>query len=420
MRSRLLAAAVGLALVAGLPGALALRPANRPPVAAVPARLRAVVGAAFEARLDASDPDGDELRWSATDLPPGVRLDAGGQLHWSPAADQAGTYAVEVVVTDADGAATRAAIELVARHPAHPDLYLAMGDSVASGHGLEWRDYLGGDPCWRDGADSYPAQFLAGQRATHGPPGPPLTTLALVACSGHRAADLLTAPVDGGPALKDQPGRMTQVAWAVAANPGLVTITVGANDVGVGHPGDAVGPGGVVDEGLVGARLTELQERLTAVLRRLADATDARIVVTTYHNPAAPDANGVPGCRRACFRAATAAVVADLNHTLRAVAGTIPPDRVAVAEVTAAFDGHEAPNGRGPDFLRDARSPLPVPALLGWTGDVHPYCADGHSLSRDPWISAVDCIHPNRAGARAYADATGTAWRTAAWAAPPA
>lgn len=408
--------------MAGLPGALALRPGNRPPVLLVPAQLRAVVGVPFEAQLDATDPDGDGdgLRWSAAGLPPGARLDADGKLRWSPAADQAGTYALEVVATDADGAATPAPIDLLARHPAHPELYVAMGDSVASGHGLEWRDYLGGDPCWRAGTDAYPARFLAGRRAGPVPQEPSLTTLAVVACSGHSADDLLTAPVDGGPVLPDQPDRMTQVAWAVAANPALVTVTIGANDVGVGRPGDVVGPGGVVDEGLVGARLSELQTRLTAVLRRLADATDARIIVSTYFNPAAPDANGVSGCRRSCFRDATARVVGELNTTLRAAVGTIPPDRVAIADVTAVFEGHEAPNGRGPDFLRDAGSPVPLPALLGWTGDVHPYCADGHSLSRDPWISAADCIHPNPAGARAYAGAIESAWRTAGWAPPSA
>ncbi|HVL92930.1 MAG TPA: SGNH/GDSL hydrolase family protein [Acidimicrobiales bacterium] len=420
MRSRLVAAALALALVLAAAGGLALLrlPRNRPPELAVAPALRVLVGGALDTRLIATDADGDPLRWSSAGLPAGAVLEPDGRLRWSPAPDQAGTFPVTVTVRDDDGAPAAARLDLLVRHPPRPDLYVAMGDSVASGHGLELADWLGRDPCWRDADDSYPARLLDRRLRGPAPNGhgtPALRHLALVACSGHTSTDLVTAPVDGGPDLPGRPARMTQLDWAVAANPGLVTVTIGANDLGIGRPGRVVAAGGRVDDGFVRARLDRLEANLAAAVRRLVDATDARVIVSTYHDPTAETPQGVDGCREACFKRAASAVVAALNATVRSAAATADPGRVAVADVAGAFRGHGAPNGRGPDVLRSGDGPLDFPALLGWAGDVHPFCAKGHGGSGRTWVSAADCIHPNRAGAEAYADAMDGAWRSARW-----
>jgi lysophospholipase L1-like esterase len=78
---------------------------------------------------------------------------------------------------------------------------------------------------------------------------------------------------------------------------------------------------------------------------------------------------------------------------------------VAVADVSDAFEGRGAPNGRGPDALRGLDAPSWIPSALTWASGIHPYCNRGHDADHEPLVSAADCVHPNRAGARAYADA---------------
>lgn len=406
-----------MACLAALAGVVHLRrTANRAPVLAQPAVLRVTVGERLDVPLVAADPDGDAVAWSAAGLPAGATLDGTGRLVWSPGPDQAGTYRARVSVRDGDGASAGVSVELRARHPARPGLYVAMGDSVASGHGLDLRDWLGGDACWRDGEASYPARVLERRVAAPTPGEPALRTLALVACSGSSSDDLVTQPVSGGPALPGAPGAPSrpQLDWAVVSNPTLVTVTVGANDVGVGDPGRVVGPGGRIDRAGLDARREGLERNLTRVLRRLVDATDARVIVSTYHNPTARDPEGVPGCRRDCFARAAAAVVSLLNDTLRTAAAAMPSGRVMVADVAGAFVGHGAPNGRGPDVLRRG-TPIPLPAPLDDTTAIQPYCAEGRAGTAGAWVSAADCIHPNRQGARAYAAAVDRAWRGGDW-----
>lgn len=384
------------ALVAAV-GALGPEPENRPPDLTVPAEVRVLVDEQLRLELDATDPEGAEVTWSATGLPDGAALDPGGVLRWVPGPADVGTHHVQMAASDPEGASRRTGVRLLVRHEPRPGLLVALGDSVASGHGLDWRHWLGRDPCWRDERAAYPALVLADRGD--------LTDLALVACSGHRAAHLHSRDLAGvGPLAGDDRPR-SQVEWAVTANPGVVTVTVGANDLDFARPAEAVTAEGELDDAHLAARLDRVEVELARNLRRLVEATDSRIVVTNYHDPTAPRPHGVPGCRDECFAAAAAEAVGRLNGRIADVAGRFPPDRVVLADVADAFAGRGAPNGRGPDVLRGLDAPSWVPGVLTWASGVHPYCARGRAADHQTLVSAADCVHPNRAGARAYADA---------------
>jgi lysophospholipase L1-like esterase len=292
------------------------------------------------------------------------------------------------------------------RTAADPGRFVSLGDSVASGHGLDWSDWNRGDDCWRAGGDSPGGRFFSTWRRAG--PGRSFT---LLACSGATSADLL---VPGG-----------QVEQAVAVNPGLISITVGANDLAFVDPAKFF-PGGRFDRAAVEARLQGLRGGLFRILSRLLSATDARILVTTYHDPTAADPVGVPGCRGACFATAARQTVVDLNATIAGVAGRFSAARVQVVDVAPRFVGHGAPNGWGPDQIREYGVPDWLPGWLEPPGEVvealtaattiQAYCSSVHNWGDDPnWVSGIDCVHPNEDGARAYAAAMVDAWRAAGW-----
>lgn len=79
-------------------------PPNQAPLLSCFGLYRTYPGFPIAISIDASDPDGDTLRYSATDLPAGAGLDeASGLFTWTPTADQTGAFYVPFTVTD-DGA----------------------------------------------------------------------------------------------------------------------------------------------------------------------------------------------------------------------------------------------------------------------------------------------------------------------------
>jgi lysophospholipase L1-like esterase len=267
----------------------------------------------------------------------------------------------------------------------------ALGDSVASGHGLDMWDLMGDDDCWRAGDESYAGRLEDDLQDALDID----VDRELLACSGATTADLL-AP-DG------------QVDDAVALDPDLVTITVGANDLGFTHPEHLVDAAGfhVIE---VVQRLHALDLALGDVVDRLLVETDAVIVLTTYHDPTADDPVGVDGCRGDCFASVADIVTQALDGTIARIATRTGP-RTLLADVRPAFEGHGATNGWGPDAWREA-------GLPGWVADhvpddvvdafdasqgVQPYCSSQHDWHlEDNWVSGLDCVHPNDDGARAY------------------
>jgi lysophospholipase L1-like esterase len=311
-----------------------------------------------------------------------------------------------VVAVVAAVLATSLATAPAARSDTPAVRYVSIGDSVAAGQGLDWSDWTRGDPCWRAGGDSPGGRFAKTWKKAG-----PDRSFTLLACSGATAEDLL-AP--GG-----------QVDQAIAANPALVSITIGANDLSFVNPAKFF-VDGRLDATVVDERLRLLRSRLTKVISRLLVSTNARVLVTTYHDPTAADPVGVPGCRRECFAATAHTVVAQLNDVISRTAGSFSPERVRLVDVAPRFVGHAAPNGWGPDQIRESGLPgwLPgwvkPPADLAWAlkkaASIQAYCSDDHHLGNDPnWVSGIDCVHPNEDGAKAYSAALTDAWRAAGW-----
>jgi hypothetical protein len=75
------------------------------------------VNGAFQYCIEAEDPDGDRrLRYRLLKGPDGMTVDPVlGDVRWKPAADQAGTHPIDLVVEDPDGAASAQSFEITVR-----------------------------------------------------------------------------------------------------------------------------------------------------------------------------------------------------------------------------------------------------------------------------------------------------------------
>jgi lysophospholipase L1-like esterase len=367
----------GTTLVAGILTACSQEQTNGAPNLAVATEQRVTVGGRDEMMIGATDPDGGDVTVEADDLPPGATL-ADGRVSWSP--DDAGTWTATVRVTDEDGATATEQVRFESRYPQQLDSLVALGDSVASGQGLDREDYLLLDGCWRSEGGAYGA-LVYGELGWNG-------GFELVACSGAETSDL-----------------PDQVEEAVETNPEVVTLTIGANDLRFDHPEEMLTDEGEFDESVASPRLASLAGGLDDALSRLVEGTDSTIVVTTYHNPTASDPHGIDGCERECFHEASDEMVDRLAGTVGGTAQRFPADRVLIADVRDSFEGHGAGNGYGPDGIRggDGAGPFNV-VFERTTARTTPYCSKGDP-DGDPWVSGLDCVHPDGDGARAYAEA---------------
>jgi lysophospholipase L1-like esterase len=376
-------------------------PENVPPIVS-PRTFSVQVGESVPLDITAFDSDGrvENILWFG--LPPRSSTAASGEQVWTP--DDAGTWIGSYEIVDDDGATSVADVAFVARYPSNRHALVAMGDSVPSGHGLQESDYLGRDDCWRDGGEAYPrrvfdALVAAGELAAE------RAELALVACSGHDTDDLFETPVTGGlsETAPDGVDKLSQLEWAVRANPAIVTLTIGANDTGFVGPAKLLLADHSLDRADVARRMDVIRADLRIVLDRLVSATDAEVYVTNYYDPTAVDPQGVPGCRQECFAEKAAEVVGAMNDTIAEVVAEFGP-RVRLVDIHTPFVGHGAPNGLGPDGLRAGGFGV-LGSLVGrLVADVHPYCAHGDAEG-EPWINSIDCVHPDGTGTQVIADA---------------
>lgn len=98
-------------------------PANTPPDIEDMADQNSTVGDSVTLQLEAEDPDGDTLTYSADGLPPGLGIDPGsGEIAGiiADGADAASPYLVEVVVTDSRGAPASSDFQWIVHPPEHP------------------------------------------------------------------------------------------------------------------------------------------------------------------------------------------------------------------------------------------------------------------------------------------------------------
>ncbi|MEM9608247.1 MAG: GDSL-type esterase/lipase family protein, partial [Actinomycetota bacterium] len=209
------------------------------------------------------------------DLPAGATL-IDGRLVWDTTDADVGAHTVRTVRIDERGSWRIEETELTVRHPRRDEVYLALGDSIASGHGLDRWDYLGQDDCWRAEGAAY-ARHVADGLAERGVD----VDRYIVACSGAYLPDLSEDVLGGGPEGVVSDDRATQLGWAIRTNPGLITLTIGANDLGFIDPSAFIDDGGL-DRPALEERIDAVETGLTELVDRLVDATDATIVVTDY------------------------------------------------------------------------------------------------------------------------------------------
>lgn len=374
------------------------QPPNQPPDLHVDSFVW-TVGERLEARLSVGDPDGRVTRITWRRPPPGFSSPGGADDSFSWTPPVAGTWEGQVSATDDDGATTTSDVTFIARHPYRQNVLVALGDSVAAGFGLDLTDVLLGDPCWRAPGAGYPKGVMD-RLVTEGKvPFAGEARVVLAACAGSSTVDVWATPTWRPPGAPEEFGEAgwSQLDWAVHLNPRYVTLTVGANDVGVVDL--SVIEGDELDR-------TELDRRLDAVaggvgylLDELLARTDARIALTNYYNPTATNPTGLPGCRGECFVRQAASVHEALNRTL-ARAAARHDSRVQLVDIASLFGGHEAGDALGPDWLRD-----PIEAFLGV--QVGAYCSE-HDPSGS-WISSLDCVHPTGDGMAAIAEAVAAA-----------
>ena len=400
----LLALVVGAVVLTPTTGAAAELP-NRAPGLSVPIAARVLVGDELVVTVRAIDLDFDRVRLWAPALPDGVRRGATTSTTASFTVSGVAPGRVEFVVAAADehGAMTSRVVAVDVRHPHRPDALLGLGDSVASGFGLDRSDFLNRDQCWRDEGEAYPRQVFDGLRET-GALGAD-AEFWLLACQGARASDLATVAVGGGPAdlATAEVRERTQLDWAARTNAGVVTLTVGANDLRFSTP-TAFVRDGMLDETALAATLADYERHLADVLRTLVRGTDSTVYLATYYDPSASNPEGVDGCRGACFSNVVDTAVDRLNQAVAAVAERYPGDRVVVVDLEPVFAGHGAPNGIGPDAIRAGGWGVLGRVLGRFTSGVQAFCSSSYT-SHDTFVSAIDCVHPDADGATAIADA---------------
>lgn len=366
---------------------------NQAPEIDVADEVRVVLGdpdaSEVVVKVRVSDPDGDSVRLRPNRSIPGLRtVRVNGiisEFRFRPRTP--GTWKLTLTAIDSEGNSSVKDISFLARHPSNPGSVLAMGDSLGSGHGRDVTDYLGRDSCWRSESKAY-GRRVFNTLSSKGLLASP-TKFEMVACSGSTTSHLLSTKRDG----------VTQLQRAIDLNPGVVTLTVGANDIRFDAPWNFVTPDDELNTEYLDPLLSTYKRRLDTILQRLVERTDADIVITTYYNPAAQSPQGIKGCRRACFLRISNQALDRLNQTIFDVVDDIDSPRLKAADIRTQFEGHGAPNGFGPDGLREEGVPVIRDIFGRIVEGTHPYCARGKTID-NTWVSRVDCVHPNGTGHR--------------------
>jgi lysophospholipase L1-like esterase len=239
---------------------------------------------------------------------------------------------------------TRAHPSCTGRRPSAAELtgnerLLALGDSFSSGQGAGSYDpgtNGGGNTCFRS-PDAWPQQLA--RRLD-------LVALPSLACSGAVSRDVRFGTPGG-----ERERRLSQIG-RIAGDPGIVTLTIGGNDVGfAGVLKDCLlidcvskyrRPSGDVLE----ARIANLADRLPALYSEIrAAAPRARVVVLGYPR-LFPDRERWAQAGGCLMRERISGAEVDYLNALTpalnaAIAGAAQQAGVDFVDVTEAFAGHE-------------------------------------------------------------------------------
>ena len=259
--------------------------------------------------------------------------------------------------------------------PALPIEYFAVGDSVASGRGLD-----DDETACRQSRLAYPWLVVGQLQETF-----LVQQFDLLACSGATTATL------------DQ--QVSEVLGRLSVHPTLLTLTVGANDFGwsdvFAFAQRLCTPSDEAFHAWVGGVARAVEDNLVGQLSRVLAYPQVEVILTDYYNPT--NASGAfwervhPRCLLVDVYDRSEQVVHALNAAIRRAWQRVgSPSFVQVATVHAAFRGHEAPRP--------------------WCGTASPdvegtwiqYPTDPNSNSTPV---GGDCFHMNRAGTEQYAAA---------------
>jgi hypothetical protein len=284
--------------------------------------------------------------------------------------------------------------------------YYALGDSIASGHGLG----DDGTTCHQS-TRAYPYRVAAALATRYDQVNFPASHF--LACSGATALEPNALP-DPAKWLRHQVALAgAQIAELPPDRSVLVSITIGATDLKLtDYPGllnRIVQPGDSYFN-WVSSIASKVAAELKSQVEFLLTFPNVAVVITQVHNPVNRDSiffSSLPGSNCAdvlgtqtCYDRTDYAVAALNNALVQQVSARLgQPDRLRTTPtLNAAFYGHESPRpscGRaGPNvkvtwiqYIGDPTSnsilPSPLGGLLGQPGD---------------------CFHPNDKGAQAYAD----------------
>lgn len=268
--------------------------------------------------------------------------------------------------------------------------YFALGDSIASGHGL-----MDQGPCRRS-ERSYPRQLIQSE------PLLSLTRFRHIACSGAKTGEL--------------PAQVDSVLSQTRVNRVLVSITIGANDLEFGNPMNLIRRICLDNEAAfrrwVDAKVQHVQKVLIEQVSRLLEHPNTAVILTDYFNPFNTSSTIYEFVGSACLSlrlpvacwvagscyARTEYAVHSLNYAInkvRRLIGDDLKDRLQIAAVHDSFHGHESPKwlcgqhdpAEGQTWIQHPNDPTSNAGGLPWSF--------GHG----------DCFHPNDDGAARYAGA---------------
>jgi hypothetical protein len=306
--------------------------------------------------------------------------------------------------------------------------YFALGDSIASGHGLT----DDGTECRRSYLYSYPIQVYQMLSTTYSSIHFPPTQF--LACSGARAIfDKKEVNKDDykwlGNQIEDTVAKINEIP---SDTPIIVSISIGMNDLGwtdpttiLIHIRDDYSTFYNWVEKTSSEAATELREQLEILLN---NNPNVHVVINTYHNPMnytshfftlanKNKASILTSCNDLwgtleCYER-TELAVETLNNTLILEAfapiANLYPDQIDIAAfMHAAFSGHESPR-----YTCGTSLPGIEDTWIQYPGDPNSNAIYPSVLKKiQPFVGLYgDCLHPNRKGAEAYAIAVSDAFR---------
>jgi len=279
--------------------------------------------------------------------------------------------------------------------------YFALGDSVASGHGL-----MDDAKACRRSERAYPYKVLSYLQGRYGAQN---VNFHSFACSGAIAGVPLGSVAKADP-YKSFHAQVDSVLANLSERPTLVSITIGSNDFEFGDPWNFFHRlyynKYAQFTKWVDATAFSVQKTLEAEVTRLLQHPNVSVIVTDYANPFNHSSvffKFGPGNRcllTDCYSRTEYGVLKLQEAVVNAWVALGRPARMQTTPLHAAFEDHESPR---PSCGNDA--PDTADTWIQYGDD-----PESNSYPKFPsWLIpgsfSGDCTHPNEKGAQAYADA---------------